>query len=263
VRKDRGQVFVRIAGDTFTMGCFDETVTPDDNPTRPAHRVKLSGYYIQKTEVTNREIERYLEELGPGICPEWTSRFEKLKINLGEEEARKHPAVGIPWKIASDYAHKRGGRLPTEAQWEFAARSRGQDFYRVWDHTGDRQEPLSQLANIQSFGANDSGTTAVGSYPLDATKQGVLDLTGNVREWCRDVWRRYERQPKPEVDPQPEPNSREQAAVERVVRGGSFMSPPEMGSTTNRDEPHDASQATSDIGFRIVVECPEGPPPAR
>ena len=258
VRED-GQTFLRIAGGTFTMGCLDEGLVADDDPTRPAHPVKLSGCYMQKTEVTNGEIERYLKDIGPGVCPEWERRFDNLKMILGEEVARKHPAVGIPWPIASSYARKRGGRLPTEAQWEFAARSRGQFFHHAWDHRGERAEPLAQLANINSLGANESGTASVGSYPMDVTVQGVLDLTGNVREWCRDVWRRYERHSGPEVDPQSGAAPGEQVGVKQILRGGSFLSAPEFGQTTNRDEPHEPGEAASDVGFRIIIECPEGP----
>jgi len=259
VRED-GQTFLRIAGGPFIMGDFDEPIAADvDDPTRPSHAVKLSGYYIQKTEVTNGEFERYLEDIGYNVCAEWAKRYNRLKSLLGEEEARKHPAVGIPWSIATSYARKRGGRLPTEAQWEFAARSRGLNLRRVWEFLGDRQEPVRQLANIDNVGANDFGTEAVGSYQLDATVQGVLDLTGNVREWCRDVYRPYVRGAAPESDPDIEPAPDGQGRDRRVLRGGSFSSPPELGQTTNRDEPLEPGEAKLDVGFRLVIECPAGP----
>ena len=261
VRED-GVAFLRVGGGTFTMGCLDEAVIPADDPTRPAHPVSLSGFYMQKTEVTNGEIEPYIMSIGRGVCPGWEKRFERMMLELGAELARKHPAAGIPWTVARDYARKKLGRLPTEAQWEFAARSRGKEYHYVWDGRGERSEPLTQLANINNLGPNPFGTVAVGCYPIDVTEQGILDLTGNLREWCRDAWRPYERQAEPVIDPQFSPDLDGRAEVRIVVRGGSFQSSPDAGRTTSRAEPLGPgdSAVPTDVGFRLVIECPDRAP---
>ena len=106
----------------------------------------------------------------------------------------------------------------------------------------------------------------VGSYAGDVTSQGILDLTGNVREWCRDVWKDYDpRAPsQPLVDPQvPPPNTAASNDLEMVVRGGSYMPGFELGRTTERGSPRKGSDVTDQIGFRIVIECPEIPSNAR
>jgi serine/threonine-protein kinase len=267
-RKDDGTIFIRIVEGTFTMGRIDGAV--DDVPgisDHPGYPVQLSGFYMQQTEVTNGEIVRHLAEMGaPAACREWVERFSRLKTYLhgDEEQARKHPAGDIPWHIAKLYAGKRGGRLPTEAQWEFAARSQGENYRHVWafqEKQAELQVPLMSRANINTFGDTKEGTAAVGRYPLDVTVQGIFDLTGNVREWCRDVWRPspVNRQTVVGHDPDrgPSPDGDARAEDKRVVRGGSFMTSLEFGETINRDEPHPPDYVTDDIGFRIVIECPE------
>jgi serine/threonine-protein kinase len=260
--------FLRIAGGTFTMGSLADAGIHPDDPSSPAHPVKLTGYYIKATEVTNGEFDHFLGEMRlPELCPGWKSKFERLKILLGmeEQQALRHPALGVPWKLAMVYAQSRGGRLPTEAQWEFAARSRGEPLLHVWDYRG-KEVPklqLAKLANINNLGDSENpwGTAPVGSYPYDVTIQGVCDLAGNVREMCRDAWRPYEPSPRPIVDPQSEPDPEGQDAV---VRGGSFQTDPDFGLTTHREQSDQRNKKEAvDIGFRIVIECPEGPPDTR
>jgi len=243
------------------MGWIDDWGIPPNNATRPAHSVKLSGFYMQKTEVTNGEFEHYLQERGPGLqsCPEWKSRFDKLKVYLGEEQASKLPAVGISWQDAENYAEAMGGRLPTEAQWEFAARSRGKPHHHVWDHKGILRVRIPQLANIENQ-VNLYGAAAVASYPEDETAQGVRDLTGNVQEWCRDAWKLYEPGSGPVADPQTKPDSPGQSVV---IRGGSFQTEIGKGHTTHREARAPGNVSSPDLGFRVVIEGPEGPPDKR
>jgi serine/threonine-protein kinase len=249
--------FVRVAGGTFRMG-GPEGQGPGD-PTQP---VTLTGYYLQATEVTNGEFARFLDELGmPDLCPGWSRKFENLKTLLGGDRAQalRHPALQVPWKLAAAYAERRGGRLPSEAQWEFAARSRGGPYSRVWDYRRLKNRPVVALANLDSVGGNAWGTAPVGTYQDDATAQGVRDLAGNVREMCRDAWGLRDPSPRPLVDPEFPPESENQSVV---LRGGSYLSVPESGLTTHR-EPFDPKSEASDVGFRIVIECPEVPARAR
>src|SRR5206468_2315598 len=155
------------------MGSLQETHTPPDDPTQPPHQVTLSGYYLQTTEVTNGEVERFLLDHYADLCPDWKDSFNRLKGKIVEVgKARDCPAVGIPHHVAVHYARMRGGRLPTEAQWEFAARSRGREILWVWDHLGkDFEESHSQLANLFTLGQHETSVVPVGGYPHDVTAQ--------------------------------------------------------------------------------------------
>jgi formylglycine-generating enzyme required for sulfatase activity len=261
--RDDGKVFIRIASDQFKMGCLNEKIVPADDPTLPAHLVGLSGFYIQETEVTNGEMESYLSSAGDNLCEDWRSRFLRRSTDDGDDFARNLPAICISWNIASAYAEKRGGKLPTEAQWEFAARSRGEDYTYVWDYKTSRADRLSNRVNIN----NPSGRTGkVASYAGDVTVQGVHDMAGNVREWCRDVWKRYAagNGDQPAVDPE-FPLDRDPSHAENnrmVIRGGAFNDPINLGKTTQRDDSKSPDYEEPSIGFRIVIECPEATPPA-
>jgi serine/threonine-protein kinase len=173
--------------------------------------------------------------------------------------------VGVPHDLAEKYARWVGGALPTEAQWEYTARSGGKPLPYVW---GKEPGEIKKNANIDSIGIlGNIPTMPVGSFPGDKTEQGVLDLTGNVREWCRDLWARYVDTGSPEVNPSG-PASSEGATGEHVIRGGSFLTFADMFRTTRpRRQDKDAPTAgelaedgsASDLGFRVVLERPARP----
>src|SRR5262249_9112958 len=148
-----GALFVRIVGGQFRMGCLDETQADPDDDTRPAHEVRLRGFYIQTTEATNGEIESYVEGKDPANYSFWKSKFDQRSNGGDAENSRRLPAVGIRWDLATLYAENKGGRLPTEAQWEYAARSEGKPrFLHVWDYMKtDPSTPRGKEANIALY----------------------------------------------------------------------------------------------------------------
>ncbi len=264
-----GERFVWIGGGRFFMGNsgFDQTGSQTDED-QPDHAVRLTGFYIQEKEVSNGEIERFvkatrLRNEDQGLWPE---RFAELKEKIGENAARDHPAVGVPYAMAASYAGWAGGRLPTEAQWEYTARSGGRDQPFVWPG-GDM--PSRKKAHLFPLDAGRSHTAKRGTQPDDRTAQDVMDLTGNVREWCRDVFAAYEN-----GDELPDPGAADATDTgERVIRGSSFDPVSEQEFRTTRPRRQNArdrekKKATgedveqtgaSDIGFRIVIE-PTIPP---
>jgi serine/threonine protein kinase/formylglycine-generating enzyme required for sulfatase activity len=245
-----GVRFLRIAGkEEWVMGDWDARSDAERSDS-PAHAVFLSGYYMQETEVTNGQFEAYLENTTTTKPGEWQRVFLELKQSLGGDLARKHPAVCISHKQAQGYADYMDGQLPTEAQWEFAARSRGKPNRYVW---GNAPPPSRQQANIDAWEAKT--TAIVGSYPADKTAQGLLDMTGNVQEICRDVWERYKKSLLPANDPCPLPVDRDKAQY--AIRGAYFSSVPEDCATTRRDDFRPESEAATNLGFRLVVECPD------
>jgi serine/threonine-protein kinase len=199
-------------------------------------------------------MDAYFVELNTA----WEKRPPRFREawNLIEKAGRKpqgFPAVGISHAIAADYARSVGGKLPTEAQWEFAARSRGLPRRYVWD---GNDKPSYRNANIDSLGQVANLTTLdVGLFPKDRTADGIVDLTGNVREWCRDSWAPY-------TDSAADRGTT--GGFDFVVRGGSFASHADQFRTTRprRIDQNDhptadmltEDQAAYDIGFRVVIE---------
>ena len=246
--------FLRIQGSAdWVMGAWDAP-SAGGRADGPTHPVALSGYYIQETEVTNGQYEDYLKQLLRTRPAEWEQAYLRLMRSVGPdlEIARQHPAIHLSRKHALEFAGSLpGSQLPTEAQWEFAARSRGEKRRYVW---GDVPQPSRDLANID---LQDSKTTApVGSYPKDKTAQGVLDMTGNVQEMCRDGWLpAYTKSDIPALDPCASPVDPEKPTYS--IRGAAYDSLTEDCATTRRDDRCSATEAFGNLGFRLVVECPD------
>ena len=263
-RKSDGARFLRLKGGTFLIGDDDsEEKTPGSKwrrDERPAHPVKLSDFYIQETEVTNAQMEAYFRARGiePSARPKrWLEAVEELATTTGKPD--HYPAVGIPYPVADDHARWAGGLLPTEAQWEYAARSGGQPRSNVWGN-----DPWKPGVAILAQHGEGEHPVLVGESS-DRTEQGVADMAGNVREWCRDVYAPYA--PSPEPVPDPYNAGKPGGPVEHVVRGGSYRTFPDAGRTTGPRHPtdHDGSYtldqvaqdgAADDLGFRVVIEWP-------
>jgi formylglycine-generating enzyme required for sulfatase activity/serine/threonine protein kinase len=224
---------VSIAGGKFFMGDDD-----GDQEERPAHQVILSPYCMDVHEVTVSDYGACVQggrcEPAPvavswkDITPKDKKVFSTL-CNGADAERGNHPVNCVDWSMASKYCASVGKRLPTEAEWEFAAR--GSDGRKYpW---GD-EEPDSTRLNacgkeciawgvkngvlMRSLYPNDDGfvgTAPVGSFPRGASPFGLLDVVGNVWEWTSDWEGAYP--PTPETDPRgPKTGTR------RVVRGGAF-----------------------------------------
>jgi formylglycine-generating enzyme required for sulfatase activity len=146
----------------------------------PVHEVSLNGYWIDKTEVTNAMYARCVSD---GTCqpPSKSSSFSHLNY-FGDAMYADFPVIYVDWNQASAYCRWAEGRLPTEAEWERAARGTGWGFY-PWGIAA----PACSLANYWSESDICVGdTTAVGSYPSGASPVGALDMAGNVWEWVND-----------------------------------------------------------------------------
>ncbi len=255
-----GPRFIRIAGGVYQQGDF-RPGTPMDDKKQGActpHSVEVADFYIQETEVTNDEIRQFIDN--DGKRETWQKVFGQLSIDVTESVALKCPAVGLNWATAGTYAQSVGGRLPTEAEWEYAARSAGQD--RLWATRRRSTKAARPKARLND--GNTEDPAPVMSYKgEDETDQHVFDFTGNVREWCRDPYRSYAEllQNHPDKDqaikdPGLGPDSTSvDPDLERVVRGGSFLLDYQSAITFNRDAVK-AVEENIDLGFRIVIECP-------
>lgn len=199
------QIF--IPAGTFRMGGMDARSAPDE---RPAHDVTVSGYWMDQLEVTNA---MYMLCVQAGICttPQDT-KSQRRPEYFGNPEFNDYPVIYVTWGQARTYCEWTQGRLPTEAEWEYAAR--GND-WRTFPWGEDKANGL--LANYNMLVGD---TSRVGTYPLGASPFGILDMAGNVAEWTNDFYSgTYYQSLVDALNPMgPESSS----TLRRVVRGGSL-----------------------------------------
>lgn len=165
-----------------------------------------------KYEVTNAQFARFVETTG--AHGEWQ----------GDANGKnRHPVVNVTWHNADAYCHWAEKRLPTEAEWEYAARGPEGRTY-PWGNTWD-----ASRARLKGSSESD-GTAPVGSFPSGASPFGVLDLAGNVWEWTADWYDSAYYRKSPLDNPKGPANG-----TNRVLRGGSWGSvSPKMVRSTNR-----------------------------
>ncbi len=170
---------VLVPGATFDMG-MRQYVDPlvDHWPSRPLHAVRVSDFCMDVTEVTVGGYRRCVTGAGC-TAPQ---RLDGCNWDLPGRE--NHPITCVTWEQSSDYCQRRGARLPTEAQWEYAARGTDGRSYPWGDDGPDRQ--------LCWGGHGDQiGTCPVGSFPAGASPFGVLDMAGNVIEHIADWYGPY------------------------------------------------------------------------
>jgi formylglycine-generating enzyme required for sulfatase activity len=182
------------AGD-FLMG-------DDDLSDNPRRTVYLDGYSIYKNDVTVGMYKEFCQATGHQMppAPDFDEQWSK----------EDHPIVDVSWDDAKAYCDWAGVSLPTEAQWEKAARGTDGRKY-PWGNDWD----AGRCAN--SVGNNRAGTSAVGSYPSSASPYGVLDMAGNVWNWCADWYNADYYKSSPTRNP-----SGPGFSTLRALRGGSW-----------------------------------------
>jgi toxoflavin biosynthesis protein ToxD len=235
---DRKPGRILIPEGDFTMGStegdiqwvattfFSESLEwyQDETPVRQVH---LKGFYIDKYEVTNEEYLEFRKAV-PGRETKFSDDPWFNKSN--------HPVVGISWQEATEYCQWAKGRLPTEAEWEKAAR--GQDArYYPW---GNKADPT--LANVRGMLDDNRHTAPVGDYEEGKSPYGVYDLAGNVWEWTADWYKPYEGNNHP---------SDMYGELLRVIKGGSWQSNMDLARSAIRGKAI-PDQPQNYIGFRCV-----------
>jgi|GEM_PF-441907 len=216
---------VLVPGGEFLMGTLE-----GNEDEKPPHTVYLEDFYIDKYEVTNAQYQEFVDSMGLKFSPrDWADgRYESGKGN--------HPVVNVSWYDAKSYCGWAGKRLPTEAQWEKAARSSDERTY-PW---GNQFDP--NLANVKESGK--LLTMPVGSYEGGKSPYGVYDMAGNVWEWTSSLKMSY---PYNATDGREDPVDKSL----RVIRGGSFNYYHGSARVTNRShfEPQNWDYS---IGFRCA-----------
>ncbi len=252
----KGSNAIFIKSGTFMMGSNN-----GDADEQPVHKMTVKGFYMDNTEVTNEEYNECVEA---GKC---TSAFyndgtafirngDTWKKGVVPEEFRtpSHPVVAVTWEQAKKYCEWKGNRLPTEAEWEYAARGGNTSDY-FWgddgnnccryanaaDSTAKREYAFRDIINCND---NHAGTAPVGE--LDTNWFGLHDMIGNVWEWCEDQYDLYTTDDK-------KPPQETRSNPYRVIRGGAWCDTKEQLRSANRRWT-DAENRNIYLGFRCVRE---------
>jgi formylglycine-generating enzyme required for sulfatase activity len=244
-RTGDGSVMVYVPGGTFEMGSL-----PDDDTWGP-HTVTVDGFWIDQTEVTNAQFAAMLNVKGNP----WEGFMNWLEIQQPENAEivlvgpvfqpdpgkDNHPVVEVSWPGANTYCDWIGGRLPTEAEWEYAARGSENIIY-PWGN-GDPTCEITQFAGCGDY------SVPVGSLSDEGDSWvGAKDMAGNVWEYVADFYAEYP------TEPQANPTGPETGEWgKQVARGGSFMSAPDTLHMAYR-RPAGGNQPN--LGFRCAVSSP-------
>lgn len=263
--------FITVKGNYFAMGSED-----GDRTSRPVHQVRLDSFMIGKYEVTNDEFVKFLnshldqitfegddeivvlnehpvyflkvfgedyEETGFTVPIYYQDGIFKIKEDCGD-----YPIILVSWEGARMYCEWAGGRLPTEAEWEFAAKggrnssnqfagSNNLDEYG-WYYRNSKDAPCPLMSDGR-------GLNKVGR--LKPNSLGIYDMSGNVSEWCYDVYDADFYSSSPADNPMgPE------RGTSRVIRGGSWVDGEEYCTVYSRIKSFDLNKGYDNIGFRLV-----------
>jgi formylglycine-generating enzyme required for sulfatase activity len=253
---------VRLPGAVITIGIdndeiaryekvFSITVRDLFEQSIPKHKVKLRSFLIDRYLVTNHQFREFI-----GRHPEWQPGKVSNELDNGNylkdwqhgsfpEGKGDHPVVNVNWYAAMAYCQAQGKRLPSEAEWEHAARGGLQSPMFPW---GD--EPANpKLANFSANGLH--MTSAVGSYPPNG--YGIYDMAGNVWEFLADEWNKYPSDEQTAADDAHEDlgSSFRGVRTRRVIRGGSFEGDPINLWVEYRDS-HPPNGSQPFVGFRCA-----------
>ena len=309
---------VEIPGGEFEMGANSDQADPDEYPT---HKVKVDGFLMDVTEVTNQEFAQFVEATGyvttaqqdidweemktqlppntpqpdpellkagslvfratdspvplnnPGYWWEWTTGAD-WKHPLGPdsdiEGKELHPVTHISWEDAKAYAEWAGKRLPTEAEWEWAAMGGMSNTVYPWGNELDSGDEIH--ANYWQGGFPYENQEKDGFYltapvgTFQPNGYGLYDMSGNVWEWCEDLYHyEYYNEHSPEEiaynprGPQSSFDPDEPLIPKRVLRGGSFLCNDSYcsGYRVSRRMKGDMKSSYNHTGFRCVKDLPQ------
>jgi len=231
--KTDGAKMVLIPAGSFEMGDHLDGI----KVSLPVHSVELDAFYMDIHEVTMGKYKKFIKEKGVPFLPNFTKEISPTD---------KHPVIGITWEDASAYAKWAGKRLPTEAEWEYAARGGLAGKRYPW---GNDEKPARDHANYEGTGGKDKwkGKSApVGSFLPNG--YGLYDMAGNVFEWVADWYdsQYYGQSPKRgPIGPK--------QGDSKVLRGGAWNNGSSFLRVADRDHPPPINRKNTFVGFRCVA----------
>ena len=259
MRKKARKAIYSIPSGEFEMG--SDTGDADE---KPVHTVYVDQFFMNNHLVTNADFKKFVN-----ANPEWQKDSIPEKYHDGNYLAHwdkndypkshaNHPVVYVSWYAAMAYAEWAGKRLPTEAEWECAARGGLVGKKYPWGDTAD-----TTRVGMQMWGAPPR-TTHVGTYPPNGYK--LYDMTGNVWQWCLDSYDAAFYTNSPQRNPiagaadlQALTTDFSNVGTPRVLRGGAWTEDPRIPRVADRDKA-DPAQTFSLVGFRCVRVFPDGFP---
>jgi len=222
-------VMVYVPKGTFSMGSDSGSANE-----QPVHTVYLDAFWIDRTEVINA---MYAKCVQAGICQAPLHNFSfSHSTYYSNIEFDQFPVIYVNWSMANTYCAWAGRRLPTEAEWEKAARGTDMRIYPWGNDTPN--------AGLLNYRGNIGDTTAVGTYPDGVSPYGAYDMAGNVGEWVSSAFWDY---------PYNASDGREGPFNFRTVRGGSWTGLDFNVRTTIRDPGEVGPLANNDLGFRCAL----------
>jgi formylglycine-generating enzyme required for sulfatase activity len=252
-------VMVYVPKGEFVMGTNKNSANERE---KPEHIVFLDNYYIYQHEVTNAQFSKFINSTGyetdaekfgssyvlvdnnwektPGVY--WA---EPEGAGIGIVDRESHPVVHVSWNDAQAYCRWAGARLPTEAEWEKAARGTDRRVY-PWGNTRPNCEKVNYSGCV-------GGTTSVGRYPLGASPYGAMDMAGNVFEWVSD-WYQHDYY---QLSNKQNPTGPDDGAF-RIYRGGAWTSDKYNLRVMNRPRIYQET-AMSRFGFRCAASAGNRP----
>ncbi|AEE52506.1 SUMF1/EgtB/PvdO family nonheme iron enzyme [Haliscomenobacter hydrossis] len=253
---DDGLVLVK--GGSFTMGCTSEQQNCGEDE-KPTHQVNLGDFYLSKNELTIGEYLKFADETRSHY-PEWLEQGSKYNLETGSDDHYKNkglsrnatdlPVVGVSWEDAKAYCEwlsRKTGlkyRLPTEAEWEYAARGGGlgitQTNFQVTQYAGSNS--IDEVA----WHSSNSGSKPHPVGQKKPNRLGLYDMSGNVWEWCADWYDSSYYKNSPSTNP---PGAI--TGSDRVCRGGSWNYVPRDARMAGRGR-YTPVNRIYDIGFRVA-----------
>lgn len=257
-----------IPAGTFSMGCSATEKGCYENEAR--HQVTVSAFKMSTHEITNAAFAKFLNDKGVGrdgryaagsyptqtlICASSGIQDWGLHYTTGKwvpaAGYENHPVIFVTWHGAAEFATYAGGRLPTEAEWEYACRAGTTTPFSTGyclsntQASYDSSYPYDTCTNTDTSTSAPKSPQAVGSYPPN--RWGLYDMHGNVWEWCGDWYKSYGTAH--QVDPTGPAEAT--ALASKVLRGGSWIFSAAYSRSARRDY-RSPSGGGDDIGFRIV-----------
>lgn len=263
IADDAGVEMVLVRAGNFTMGSETDNALRECDKYRsdcqdkwffdesPSRVIYVDSFYIDKYEVSNA-LYHACEDAGGCVPPVQVNSNSRTKY-YRDSQFDDYPIVYVDWNMANAYCQWRGGYLPTEIQWEKAARGTngntypwGNDFLEGVVNFCDKH--CDSPAASKNFDDGYKDTAPVDEYPLGSSFYDVFNMAGNVWEWVSDWYQVY-----PGGDPIGSPYY-EPAQTYRVIRGGGWDSSIDLIRTTNRD-PRRPTDADASIGFRCARDA--------
>jgi len=233
-----------IAAGAYHVGSPDSLGDPDEHP---AAKITLDAFYIEKTEVTLKDYMQFVKTTA-GNYPEWAAPNGKFNMETGKDDYYRRlkalvitcdtcPVFGVSWQNANAYCLWKKRRLPTEAEWEAAARAGAKEAYSFGD--------LPLGAGTYAWTEENSKNMPHPVGQKKPNKNGLYDMHGNVWEWVADVYDKKYYSARPANNPAGPPQGKG-----HVIRGGSWAGDTESARSGNRAS---SKSANDDIGLRCVV----------